>query len=50
MPLKGVPYFFFYRPKENTGYSGGRKKNEREKKSFWAAGSFFSFTRVPPTL
>ena len=31
-------------------YSGGREENEKEKKSFRIAGSFFSFMRVPLTL
>ena len=28
----------------------GQEENEKEKKSSRIAGSFFSFTRVPPTL
>ena len=32
------------------GYSGGKETNEREKKAFKIAGSFFSFMRVPPIL
>ena len=49
-PLNGMPYFPFYRPRESIGYSRGREENEREKKSFRIAGSFFSFMWVPPTL
>ena len=50
-PLHGTPYFPFYRSRVSTGYSGGKEKNEREKrKAFRTAGSFFSFTRVLPTL
>ena len=47
--LCGTPCFPFYRPRESTGYSGGREENER-KKSFKIAGSFFSYMRVPLTL
>ena len=43
-------YFPFYRPRESTGYHGGKEKNEREKKSFRIAESFLSFMWVPPTL
>ena len=31
------------------GYSRGKEKSEREKKSFRITGSFFFFMRVPPT-
>ena len=41
-----TPCFPFYRPRESTGYSGGKEKNERERKAFRITGSFFSFTRV----
>ena len=47
--FNGTPCFPFYRPRESTGYSGGREENER-KKSFRIVGSFFSYMRVPPTL
>ena len=48
----GMPYFPFYRPRESMGYSGGKKKNrrERESKAFRITGSFFSFMWVPLTL
>ena len=47
----GTPCFPFYRSRESKGYNGGEKRrNEKEKKSFRIVGSFFSFTRVPPTL
>ena len=49
-PPNGAPSFPFYRPRKSKGYSGGKEKNEREKKSFRIAGSFLSFMRVPPTL
>ena len=44
-----TPYFPFYRPRESMGYSGGKEKNEREKKSFRIVRSF-SFMRVPLTM
>ena len=50
MPLSGMSYFPFYRPRESTGYSGGKEKNEREPKAFRIARSFLSFIRVLPTL
>ena len=48
-PLHGAAGFSFYRPRESTGYSGGKEKNEREKKAFRITGSFF-FMWVPPIL
>ena len=45
-----MPCFPFYRPRVNTGYNRGKEKNQREKKSFRIAGSFFSFIWVPLTL
>ena len=48
--LHGTPCFPFYRPRESTGYSEGKEKNERGKKAFRITGSFSSFVRVPPTL
>ena len=48
--IHGTPCFPFYRPRESMGYSGGKEKNEREKKVFRIAGSFFSFMRVLPIL
>ena len=45
----GMPYLPFYRPRESTGYSGGREENER-KKSFRIVGSFFSSMWVPSAL
>ena len=49
VPVRGMSCFAFYRPRESTGYSGGKEKNEREKKSLRIVGSF-SFMWVPPTL
>jgi len=49
MPLSGVPYFPFYRPRESMGYSGRKEENERERKSFRVTGPFFSFAWVPLT-
>ena len=45
-----MPCFPFYRPRKSTGYNGGKRKNESEKKAFRIAGSFFSFVQVLPTL
>ena len=47
--LHGMLCFPFYRPRESTGYNGGKEKNKREE-SFRIAGSFLSFMRVPPIL
>ena len=48
--LYGTPCFPFYRPKESTVTVKGKEEDEKEKKSSRIAGSFFYFTRVPPTL
>ena len=45
-----MPCFPFYRPRETWVIVEGKEENEKEKKSSRIAGSFFSFTRVPPTL
>ena len=42
-PLRGVPYFPFYRPREGTDYSREKEKNEREPKAFKITRSFLSF-------
>jgi len=47
-PLYGASCFSFYRPREHEGYIRGKEKNQREKKAFRIAGSFFSFMQVPP--
>ena len=49
-PSNGAPCIPYYRQRKSTGYSRGKKKNERENKSFRIVGSFSSFMRVPPTL
>ena len=49
-PPNGAPCFPFYRPRESMGYNGGKEKNERERKAFRIAGSFFSFMWVLPIL
>ena len=48
--IHGMPCFPFYRPRESMGYNGGKEKNERERKAFRIAGSFFSFMWVLPIL
>ena len=49
-PLYGTPCFPFYRPRESTGYDGGKKGESEEKKSSRIVGSFFSSMWFPPTL
>ena len=46
----GTLCFTFYRPRENRGYNGGKKENQKEKKSSRITGSFFSSMWVPPSL
>ena len=50
MPLMGRPAFPFIGQGKAWVIVEGKEENEKEKKSYRIAGSFFSFTRVSPTL
>ena len=53
LPLMGRPAFPFIDKGEGAGYRERERQargKAREKKASRAAGSFFSFMRVPPTL
>ena len=50
MPLMGRPTFPFIGQGKAQITVEEKEENEKEKKSSKIAGSFFSFTRVPPTL
>ena len=43
-PPHGTSCFSFYRPRESTGYSRGKEKNEKEPKTFRITRPFFSFS------
>ena len=49
-PLMGRPVFLFIGQGKAWVTVEGKEENEKEKKSYRIIGSFFSFTRVPPTL
>ena len=50
MPLVGRPAFPFIGQGKAHVIVEGKEENEKEKKSSRIVGSFFSFTRVMPTL
>ena len=50
MPLMGCPAFPFISQGKAWVTVEGKEENEEEKQSSRIVGSFFSFTRVPPTL
>ena len=50
MPLMGRPAFPFIGQGKARVTVERKEENEKEKKSYRIVGSFFSFTRVPPTL
>ena len=50
VPLMGCPAFSFIGQGKTRVTVEGKEETEKEKKSSRIAGSFFFFTRVPPTL
>ena len=50
MPLMGRPAFPFIGQGKAWVTVEGKEEDEKEKKSSWIVGSFFSFTWVPSTL
>ena len=50
MPFMGRPTFPFIGQGKARVIVEGKEKDKKEKKSSRIAGSFFYFTRVPPTL